>query len=157
METFTPKTSYLTYIAAPPQKVWDALTSGEMTKQFFFGRRVEIEPNPGGLFQMWQPNGTLDVAGKVMVFDPPRQLAVTWRVMWVEELRTLPDCLVTYQIDDLGKVSRLTVTEAHQIELDEKMLEGGRRGWPVILNNLKTLLETGHPMPAFDFMGVAGS
>jgi hypothetical protein len=47
------------------------------------------------------------------------------------------------------------MTEAHQIELDDRMLEGGRRGWPVILNNLKTLLETGSPMPPFEFMDKA--
>ena len=64
-------------------------------------------------------------------------------------------CLVTYEIDELGKVVRLTMTGSHQIALDEKMLEGGRRGWPVILNNLKTLLETGQPMPEFDFMSDA--
>jgi hypothetical protein len=65
------------------------------------------------------------------------------------------DEIVTYQIDDLGQVVRLTMTEAHQIELEERMLEGGRRGSPVIVNNLKILLETGQPMPPFNFMGDA--
>jgi uncharacterized protein YndB with AHSA1/START domain len=155
IDRFKPKTVYVTYIAAPPEKVWQALTTGDLTKQVFFGRRIEIEPQPGGTFRFWQPDGTLDVEGKVVECDPPRKLSVTWRVMWMEEMRKLPECLVTYQIDDLGKVVRLTMTEAHQIELDDKMLEGGRRGWPVILNNLKTLLETGQAMPPFDFMGDA--
>ena len=155
LERFKPKTVYVTYIATTPEKVWQALTTGDLTRQFFFGRRVEIEPRPDGFFRMWQPDGVLDVEGKVVSFDPPRTLAVTWRVMWMEEMRKLPECLVTYQIDDLGPVVRLTMTEAHQIDLDERMLEGGRRGWPVILNNLKTLLETGQPMPAFDFMADA--
>jgi len=155
LDRFKPKTVYVTYIATTPEKVWQALTTGDLTKQFFFGRRIEIEPQPDGLFRLWQPDGTLDVEGKVVVCDPPRKLAVTWRVMWMEELRKLPECLVSYQLDDLGKVVRLTMIEAHQIELDEKMLEGGRRGWPVILNNLKTLLETGKPMPEFDFMSDA--
>ena len=150
---FKPNTVYVTYIAAPPEKVWQALTTGDITAQFFFGRRIEIELKPGGAFRFWQPDGTLDVEGRVVECDPPRKLSVTWRVMWIEELRKLPDCLVTYQIDDLGKVVRLTMTEAHQIDLDDKILEGGRRGWPVILNNLKTLIETGSPMPEFNFMG----
>jgi len=155
LDQYKPRTVYVTYIATTPEKVWQALTRGDVTKQFFFGRRVEIELQPGGAFRFWQPDGTLDVEGKVVVCDAPRQLAVTWRVMCHEEMRKLPDCLVTYQIDDLGKVVRLTMTEAHQIELPEKMLEGGRRGWPVILNNLKTLLETGSPLPPFDFMSDA--
>lgn len=151
-EKFKPKTVYVTYIAAPAEKVWEALTVGDISKQFFFGRRVEIDLKPDGVFRMWQPDGVLDVEGKVVECDAPRKLSVTWKVMWVEAMRKLPECLVTYQIDDLGKVVRLTMTEAHQIELDERMLEGGRRGWPVILNNLKTLLETGSPMPPFQFM-----
>jgi len=155
LDRFKPKTVYVTYIATTPDKVWQALTTGDLTRQFFFGRRVEIELQPGGTFRFWQPDGTLDVEGKVVECDPPRKLSVTWRVMWHEEMRKLPDCLVTYQIDDLGKVVRLTMTEAHQIDLDDRMLEGGRRGWPVILNNLKTLLETGQPMPEFDFMSGA--
>ena len=153
LDHFKPKTVYVTYIATTPDKVWQALTTGDLTRQFFFGRRIEIELQPNGTFRFWQPDGKLDVEGKVVECDPPRKLSVTWRVMWIEEMRKLPECLVTYQIDDLGKVVRLTMTEAHQIELDDKMLEGGRRGWPVILNNLKTLLETGCPLPEFDFMG----
>jgi uncharacterized protein YndB with AHSA1/START domain len=155
LEHFKPKTVYVTYIATTAEKVWQALTTGDLTAQFFFGRRIEIETKPDGAFRFWQPDGKLDVEGKVMECDPPRMLSVTWRVMWIEEMRKLPECLVTYQIDDLGEVVRLTMTESHQIELDEKMLEGGRRGWPVILNNLKTLLETGQPMPTFNFMGDA--
>ena len=155
LEHFKPKTVYVTYIATTPDKVWQALTTGDVSKQYFFGRRVEIETKPGGAFRFWQPDGTLDVEGQVVICEPPHKLAVTWRVMWIEEMRKLPECLVTYQIDDLGKVVRLTMTESHQIELDDKMLEGGRRGWPVILNNLKTLLETGQPMPPFDFMSDA--
>lgn len=153
---YKPNTVYVTYIATTPEKVWQALTTGEITSQYFFGRRIEVELKPGGGFRFWQPDGTLDVEGKVVECDPPKKLSVTWRVMWVEELRKLPDCLVTYLIEELGPVVRLTMTEAHQIELDEKILEGGRRGWPVILNNLKTLLETGKPLPAFDFMGDGG-
>lgn len=155
LDHFRPRTVYVTYIATTPEKVWQALTTGDFTAQYFFGRRIDIALQPGGAFRLWQPDGQLDVEGHVVTCQPPRTLAVTWRVMWLEEMRQLPECLVTYQIDDLGPVVRLTMTEAHQIELDEKMLEGGRRGWPVILNNLKTLLETGHPLPSFDFMSEA--
>jgi uncharacterized protein YndB with AHSA1/START domain len=150
---YRPTTRHVTYIAAKPQKIWHALTRGELTKQYFFVRRIEVSLRHGGAFRLWQPDGTLDVEGRVNECDAPRRLSVTWRVMWIPEFRKLPDCLVTYQIDDLGKVSRLTLTEAHQIKLDDKLLEGGRRGWPMILCGLKTLVETGKPLPKLDFMG----
>jgi hypothetical protein len=50
------------------------------------------------------PDGRVDVEGKVGVRSP-RRLSVTWRVMWIEEMRKLPECLVTYQIDALGEAS----------------------------------------------------
>lgn len=150
---YEPKTSCVTYIAARPKRLWAALTRGNLTGQYFFGRRIEVTLRRGGAFRFWQPDGTLDVEGRVMECAAPRRLSVTWRVMWIPELRKLPECLVTYQIDDLGKVSRVTVTEAYRIKMDDKLLEGGRRGWPVILSGLKSLLETGKPLPKFDFMG----
>lgn len=151
LDKFKPGTVYVTYIVATPEKVWKALTDGEITTQYFFGRRIEIEKKAGGSFRFWQPDGTLDVEGRVVEFDPPRRLSVTWRVMWIEELRNLPDCLVTWQIDDLNNGSvRLTMTESHQIKMTDRLLEGGRRGWPMILSSLKSLLETGHPLPPID-------
>lgn len=143
---FTPKTVYVTYIAATPEKVWQALTSAEFTRQYFFGRSVEIEPKAGGEFILRMPDGRVDVKGKVVEWDPPRLLSVTWRVEWIEEMRKLPECLVTYQIDALGDAVRLTMTEAHQWEVPDAILAGGRMGWPAILSSLKSLIETGKPL-----------
>jgi uncharacterized protein YndB with AHSA1/START domain len=149
-----PKTVYVTYIATTPEKVWAALTGGEFTKQYFFGRRVESDWKVGSIVRYWQPDGTLDVQGVVQRCEPMRLLEYTWHVEWLEEFRKLPDALVTFQIDNLtgnsGEVVRLTLTESHQIELDEKKLEGGRRGWPLILSSLKSLLETGRAIPPVD-------
>jgi uncharacterized protein YndB with AHSA1/START domain len=118
-------------------------------EKYFFGRRVESDWKVGAPFKMWQVDGTLDVSGKVLESDQPRKLSVTWRVEWVEELH-LPKSIITHQLDPLGEVVRLMMTEAHPEPIEEKFLEGGRRGWPVILSALKTLLETGLPLPEFD-------
>jgi uncharacterized protein YndB with AHSA1/START domain len=141
--TFKPKTVYVTYIAAPPDKVWAALTSSEFTRQYFFGRSIEIELKVGGRFVLRMPDGRVDVQGRVVECDSPRKLAVTWRVEWIEEMRKLPECLVTYQIDALDGAVRLTMSEAHQWDVPDEILAGGRMGWPLILSSLKSLLETG--------------
>ena len=47
---FVPKTVYVIYIASTPEKVWEALTSAEFTRQYFFGHSIELEPRPGGSF-----------------------------------------------------------------------------------------------------------
>ena len=104
----------------------------EFTKQYFFGRSIELEPRAGGAFILRMPDGRVDVKGKVVTWDPPHRLAVTWLVDWIEDMRDLPECLVSYDIVQAGDAVRLTMTEAHQWEVPDDLLSGGRAGWPAI-------------------------
>jgi len=143
---FKPKTVYVIYIASTPEKVWQALTSSEFTRKYFWERDVEIEPKLGGAFVLLRPDGRVNVRGKVVVYDPPRKLSVTWQVEWPEEFRRLPECLVTYELVQAGEAVRLTMTESHSWDVPEAILSGGRMGWPAILSSLKSLLEGGKPL-----------
>ncbi|MGC1275924.1 MAG: SRPBCC family protein [Planctomycetaceae bacterium] len=139
----TESTLYITYIASTPAKVWEALTSSEFTTQYFFGRTVESDWKPNSPWLLRRPDGSVDVTGVVRESDPPRKLVVSWIVEGPPELKDLPESIVTYEIDAIGEnVVRLTMTEAHPTPIPAHLLEGGRRGWPMILSGLKTLLET---------------
>jgi uncharacterized protein YndB with AHSA1/START domain len=151
-EKFVPKIVYVAYIASTPEKVWEALTSSEFTRQFFFSRTVEIEPKVGGNFAMRMPDGKYDIKGEVIEWDPPRRLSVTWGVAF-EEFRELPESLVTYEIEPMGPSVKLTVTEAHRWDVPDAILAGGRQGWPFLLSSLKSLLETGKPIEISVKMG----
>jgi uncharacterized protein YndB with AHSA1/START domain len=143
MAKFKPKTVYVTYIASTPEKVWQALTSSEFTRKYFWERSIEIEPKRGGNFALLLPDGRVNVKGKVVEYDPPKKLVVTWHVEWPDEFRKLPECLVSYEIAQAGEAVRLTMTESHSWDVPEAILSGGRMGWPAILSNLKSLLENG--------------
>jgi uncharacterized protein YndB with AHSA1/START domain len=143
-------TVYISSIATTPEKLWTALTDGAQTARYFFGRRIESDWKVGSTVKYWQADGTLDVSGTILECDPPKRVSFTWKVEWIDEFRDLPPAIVTFALDELGQVVRLTMTEAHPVAIDEKLLEGGRRGWPAILSGLKTLLETGKPLPSFD-------
>ena len=143
---FKPKTVYVTYIAATPDKVWAALTSPDFTRQYFFGRTIELEEKAGGRFVLRMADGRIDVAGRVVDYDPPRRLSMTWRVEWNEMMRKLPECLVSYEIEAVDGAVRLTLTEAYSWNVPDDLLAGGRMGWPLILSSLKSLLETGKPI-----------
>ncbi len=144
-EMTTESTVYVTYIAATPEKVWAALTSSEFTTRYFFGRSVESDWKQGSPWILRMPGGRMDVSGEVRESDPPRKLVVSWNVDWSET--KLPESIVTYDIERLGdKLVRLTMTEAHPTPIPAYLLEGGRRGWPMILSGLKSLLETGRPL-----------
>jgi uncharacterized protein YndB with AHSA1/START domain len=145
-----PSTILVTYIVASGERVWEGLTAPTFTRQYFFGRAVELEQRVGGLFRLVMEDGRIDTQGKVLAWDPPRFLSVTWHVEWMEEFRRLPEAVVAFRIEPLGDLVRLTVSEYHDESLDPKYLEGGRQGWPLILSGLKTLLETGKPLPAFE-------
>src|SRR4051812_45430161 len=108
-----PDTVYVTYIASTSEQVWEALTSPEFTRQYFFGRRMQSDWKVGSPFQLLMEDGTVDCQGKVLESDPPRRLSVTWHVEWIEEMRRLPECIVSFDIESLGDVVRLTMTESH--------------------------------------------
>ena len=78
-----------------------------------------------------------------MVAAPP--FSCTWLVEGMPDFRELPECLVTYEIE-AGEAVRLTMTEAHQWDVPDDLLSGGRMGWPAILSSLKSVLETGKPL-----------
>jgi uncharacterized protein YndB with AHSA1/START domain len=143
MADLKPKTVYVTYIASTSEKVWQALTSSEFTRKYFWDRSVEVEPKVGGRFVLKLPDGRVNVHGRVVEHDPPRKLSVTWQVEWPEDFRKLPECLVTYEIVPAGEAVRLTMTESHSWKVPEAILSGGRTGWPAVLSGLKSLLETG--------------
>ena len=83
--TFKPKTVYVIYIAATPEKVWQALTDPELSQRYFHGSRLEVEPKVGGSFAVRFPDGRLNVRGEVVEWSPLRRLATTWIVEWVPE------------------------------------------------------------------------
>jgi uncharacterized protein YndB with AHSA1/START domain len=146
MAAFEPKTVYVTYIAATPDKVWQALTDPAFTAQYFFGRTIEIEPKAGGSFLMRMPDGRVDVKGEVVEWSPPRKLAMTWTIDWNADMRQLPPCLVSYDIEQAGESVKLTLTESYSWDVPETLLTGGRSGWPAVLSSLKSVLETGNPL-----------
>jgi len=142
---FKPKTVYVTYIAATPEAVFDALTQPDFTRQYFGGLAVEVERRTGGAFRLLAPDGSVHVSGTVVEWSPPRRFACTWTMASMPQYE-LPDCLVTYDIAPAGGCVRLTTTEAHQWDIPDAILSGGRAGWPAILSSLKSVLETGKPL-----------
>lgn len=146
LSSFKPNTVYTIYIAATPEKVWQALTTAEFSRKYFFGFAVEADLKVGGAFIVRAPDGSVHIDGEVIECDPPKKLTVTWNVNWPGLIEKLGTTLVTYDIEPAGEAVRLTMTEAHDRPISDDILEGGRQGWPAILSSLKSLLETGNPL-----------
>ena len=143
---FKPNTVYVTYIAATPEQVWQALTDPAFTRQYIFGFALEIEPRVGGAFKLLTADGSTHVKGEVLDWSPPRRLSCTWGVKGMQDFGELPDCVVTYEIETSGETMKLTLTESHSWDVPSAILAGGRAGWPKIISGLKSVVETGKPL-----------
>jgi uncharacterized protein YndB with AHSA1/START domain len=135
---------YVTYISSSAEKVWNALMDPEMTRKYW-GHLNVSDWKPGSDWKHEDPStGQTRIVGKVVEFTPPRRLVITWAFP-AEAQDKDKFTRVTFEIESAGKAVRLKVTH-DELEPGSEMETGITRGWPVVLSNLKTLLETGHAM-----------
>jgi len=146
VSAFKPAIVYTIYIASTPERVWEALTSAEFSRQYFHGFAVDLDKKVGGNFIVRTPDGSTHISGKVFEYDPPRKLTITWDVNWPGIVEALGSSLVTYEIEQAGASVKLTLTQSHDRPISDDILSGGRTGWPAILSSMKSLLETGTPL-----------
>src|SRR3954449_11003369 len=102
IDKFKPAIVYAIYIASTPEKVWQALTSAEFSRKYFFDNAVEVDQKVGGTYIVRTPDGALHISGEVIEYDPPRKLTVTFNVSWPALVEKLGPTLVTYEIEQAG-------------------------------------------------------
>jgi uncharacterized protein YndB with AHSA1/START domain len=151
-----PEFVYVTYIATTADRVWEALTSGEFTRQYWGGRRIESDWQVGSDVKHLKEDGSLDWSGKVLDADRPKRLSYTFDPAADDEMpgyegekvdldHPETPSRVTFEIAEyMGKI-RLTLVH-DQFEQGSKVLQGISVGWPAILSSLKSLLERGEPL-----------
>ena len=138
---------YETFIKAPPEKVWEGLTSPEFTRRYFWNTEIESTWEQGAPVSYKNDEGRLFVEGEVIEASPPLRLSFTWRALWSEELAREAPSRVTFEIEQQGGVCRLRVVH-DRFPAGSKTHEEVSRGWSAIVCSLKTLLETGEPITA---------
>jgi uncharacterized protein YndB with AHSA1/START domain len=133
---------YVTYIRTTPERLWAALTGAEFAREYWRGAYPEAEWKAGGAWKLKFPDGRVADAGEIVACEPNRKLAIRWRNEFRPELKEEGWSLCTMDIELVEGVVKLTVT--HAIErANSKFIEAVSGGWPQILSNLKSLLETG--------------
>jgi len=134
---------YVTYIRTTPERLWSALTTdSEFMKQYWFGVHCASEWTRGSSWKMIGPDGTLLDDGEILESDPPRRLVIRWQHQSRPELKTEGPSRCTLELEPIGSTVRLSIT--HTIEREpSKLIDAVSGGWPKIMSNLKSLLETG--------------
>jgi uncharacterized protein YndB with AHSA1/START domain len=143
---------YATFIRTTPEKLWQALTSGDFSEKYWFGFRVEVDLKVGGVIRILPPKGMEqhgDHAGEVLVCEPYRKLVYTWKQNDAPEIASKRDGLsrVTYELTPMGSQVKLRLIHENllpdDIEKDPNTFRGINNGWPAVISSLKSLLETG--------------
>lgn len=135
---------YVTYINSTAEKVFKALTAPEMTRKYWAHLNVS-DWKVGSPWKHEDANdGTIHLVGKVIESDPPRRLVISWAFP-ADKDSEAKHTRVTFLVEPGPNAVRLTVMH-EDLEPGSDMEKGIRRGWPVVLSNLKTLLETGSSM-----------
>ena len=88
------------------------------------------------------PDGGLTDSGEILEIDPPRRMVIRWQNEWKPELKAEGPGRCTVELEPVDNAVKLTLT--HEMDrLDSKLITAVSGGWPRILSNLKSLLETG--------------
>jgi uncharacterized protein YndB with AHSA1/START domain len=130
---------YVTYINAPAEQVWDALTQGDFTAQYWGGRRIQSDWQLGSSVKHIRPDGSFDWEGKVLEIDQPRLLSYTWLTPNQKPTR------VTFKLQYQEPNTRLQLMH-EELDPNNQTYAMTVEGWSAILSNLKTLMERGEPM-----------
>jgi uncharacterized protein YndB with AHSA1/START domain/DNA-binding transcriptional ArsR family regulator len=140
-----PSYVYVTYIRASAAQVWQALTDADLTARYW-GHANISDWQPGSTWEhrRGDASGHLDVVGRVIEAEPPTRLVITFDDAPDADVPREPS-VVTFLVEPHQDIVRLTVTHENLANLD--MLNGISHGWPAVLANLKSLLETGEVLP----------
>ncbi|MEV6977478.1 SRPBCC family protein [Kitasatospora sp. NPDC093806] len=139
-----PAYRHISYLHATPQRVWHALTNADESGLYWGHRNVSTWlPGAHWEHQRADGSGVADVVGTVEAVDRPHRLVTTWAGPGEE--RPAGPSRVTFELREYRDLTRLTVT--HDNLADEAERADSEAGWSAVLSNLKTYLETGHPLP----------
>jgi uncharacterized protein YndB with AHSA1/START domain len=133
---------YVTYIRTTPEKLWSALTDPATMKQYWFGMHQESDWLPGSTWKLVFPDGRIADAGEVIEAERPRRLVIRWRNEFKPELKTEGYSRCTMELEPEKDTVKLTITHVME-QGDSKFIQAVSGGWPKIVSNLKSLLETG--------------
>jgi uncharacterized protein YndB with AHSA1/START domain/DNA-binding transcriptional ArsR family regulator len=134
---------YVTFIRTTPERLWAALTDPATVRQYWFGMHQESDWTPGSPWRMVRDNGDVTDSGEILEANAPNRLVIKWRNEFRPDLTAEGYSRCTYELEPVeGGAVKLSVV--HEIDAEGgKFIEAVSGGWPRILSNLKSLLETG--------------
>lgn len=134
---------YAIYIRTTPAKLWEALTDPQFVRQYWFSTTVECAWKKGSPWKLIRPDGSPSDSGEILEIDPPRRMVIRWQNEWHPELKAEGWSRCTIELEPVDDAVKLTIV--HEIDRPgSRFIDAVSGGWPRLLSNLKSLLETGN-------------
>lgn len=138
---------YVTFIAVAPDRVFEAITSAEISSRYW-GHANVSDWQPGSRWEhVRNEGGTVELVGRVIESTPPAKLVISW-VNRSQEAEPEAYSRVTFDVIPYDGMTKLIVTHDDLIK-GSGMEQGVTKGWPIVLSSLKTYLETGKGLNVF--------
>ena len=145
---------YVSYIRTTPEKLWSALTDAELMKQYWFGVRCESRWTAGSSWKLMYPDGRNTDDGEIVAAEPPRRLVIRWRHQDYPEFKAEGESLCNIELGTSGELgasgepvisgSAVRLSLTHSIAREpSKFIAAVSVAWPMVISNLKSLLENG--------------
>ncbi|MEO8510917.1 MAG: metalloregulator ArsR/SmtB family transcription factor [Chloroflexota bacterium] len=141
------KQVYEIFIRASAERVWQGIADGNLTKQYYYGSELRSNLAVGGDFNYVDHDGGPMIDGRVLESDPPRRLVTTFAAVWDPATANDRPSRVTYELEPMGEVTKLTLIH-DDFDGETETYRQVAGGWSLILSGLKSLLETGEPLPS---------
>lgn len=135
---------YTTYIRSTPEKVWEAITKPEFTRQYWANQNVSDWKKGSEWKHMSADGKDVRMVGKVLESNPPKRLVMTW----ASPANRADESQVAFDIAMVEGLVRLDVVHT---KLSAEMGSAVSAGWPLVLSSMKSFLETGK---AIDIMAI---
>jgi uncharacterized protein YndB with AHSA1/START domain/DNA-binding transcriptional ArsR family regulator len=133
---------YVTYIRTTAERLWQALINPEFTQQYWFGIHHETDWRQGSPWKLVFPDGRVADSGEILEIVPNKRIVLSWQNEFRPELKAEGFSRCTIELEEADGAMKLTIV--HTIDrAGSKLIEAVSGGWPKILSNLKSLLETG--------------
>jgi uncharacterized protein YndB with AHSA1/START domain/DNA-binding transcriptional ArsR family regulator len=133
-------------IASPIERVWRAITDEGESARWYYGTGVVSTWEPGAPYEYRFPDGRVAIAGTVERVEPPNLLVMTFSARWSDEVAVDAPTRVTIELSAQGALTTVVLTHDDVVEGTATAAEIVT-GWPFLLSNLKSFVETGAPMP----------
>lgn len=138
-----PEFVYVTFIKTTPEKLWAALTDPEMNKHYWFGAHQESAWTAGSPWAIKFDDGRVADAGEIVEIEKHKRIVIKWRNEWKPEYKAEGYSRCTIDIESVDDAMKLTLKHSIDHAEGKFITDGVSGGWPRILSNLKSLLETG--------------